>query len=158
MDLIRSPGASSCIPCCGRHASHLVFDAVVGLFFTHEVIRVQLVALHVVSEVGGILEVECSSFFTTDLRTTFVGFDRISAFVFVFAAVFVVFFAVFFTAFLGALLGFLNRSPPIVGVSGSFVVVFFSLNRVSPLVPHGLCSRLSLVPPSHAPTFIPFQA
>lgn len=31
---------------------YLVLDAVVRLFFAHEVVRVQLVALHVVSEVG----------------------------------------------------------------------------------------------------------
>src|SRR5574343_41387 len=74
---------------------------------------------------------ECSSFFTTDLRTTFVGIARISALVlpFFFGAVllgaaFLAVLVVFVTAFFAVFFGFSIGSPPMVCASGSFTVFF----------------------------------
>ena len=70
---------------------------------------------------------ECSSFFTTDLRTTFVGFDRISALVLPFFLG-----AVFFTAFFGAaffvVFVFLTGVPSIVCAGASFFLATFILS------------------------------
>src|SRR5574343_970084 len=58
---------------------------------------------------------ECSSFFTTDLRTTFVGLARISALVLPFF---------FGAAFVAVFVGFSIGLPPMVCASGSFTVFF----------------------------------